>query len=235
MTRARDLANAGPAFASVNATELGYLDGVTSAIQTQIDGKEPTLPSQTGNSGKYLTTNGTSKSWGTISAGGMTLLSSLALGTGTGTTISFTSIPSSYKQLHLQIIGMNSGTGGVGTVVHVTTNGVTTGGYRWQFTYSSGTTPSASGTTTAANIQVTPTSITTGTNTGVGLQSSYITFPNYTATTAQQFFINAFHAGTLSSFGSGNILNASAIPINQITITNTATQAGGIAYLYGVN
>jgi len=67
MSKARDLANAGTALTTVSATELGYVDGVTSAIQTQIDGKEATLPSQTGNSGKYLTTNGTDKSWGTVS------------------------------------------------------------------------------------------------------------------------------------------------------------------------
>lgn len=36
MTKARDLANAGTALTSVSATELGYLDGVTSAVQTQI-------------------------------------------------------------------------------------------------------------------------------------------------------------------------------------------------------
>jgi len=97
MSKARDLANAGTALTSVSATELGYLDGVTSAvqtqlnakqavvsgvndteigyldgvtsaIQTQLNAKEPTLPSQTGNSGKYLTTDGTNKSWGSISA-----------------------------------------------------------------------------------------------------------------------------------------------------------------------
>jgi hypothetical protein len=67
MSKARDLANAGTALGAVTATELGYVDGVTSAIQTQIDTKEATLPSQTGNSGKYLTTNGTAKSWGTVS------------------------------------------------------------------------------------------------------------------------------------------------------------------------
>jgi hypothetical protein len=67
MSKARDLANAGTALGAVTATELGYVDGVTSAIQTQIDSKEATLPSQTGNSGKYLTTNGTAKSWGTVS------------------------------------------------------------------------------------------------------------------------------------------------------------------------
>jgi hypothetical protein len=36
-------------------------------VQTQVDSKEPTLPSQTGNTVKYLTTNGTAKSWGTVS------------------------------------------------------------------------------------------------------------------------------------------------------------------------
>ena len=39
MTKARDIASAIPAPSTVDATELGYLDGVTSAIQTQVDGK----------------------------------------------------------------------------------------------------------------------------------------------------------------------------------------------------
>ena len=75
----------------VSNTELQYLNGVTSAIQTQINSKAEyplqsgntgkflttdgsvvswatvdALPSQTNNSGKYLTTNGTSASWATI-------------------------------------------------------------------------------------------------------------------------------------------------------------------------
>lgn len=41
MTKARDLANAGTALTTVSATELGYLDGVTSAVQTQINTKAP--------------------------------------------------------------------------------------------------------------------------------------------------------------------------------------------------
>lgn len=54
MTKARDLANAGTALTTVSATELGYLDGVTSAVQTQINTKaasaSPTLttPAVTG-------------------------------------------------------------------------------------------------------------------------------------------------------------------------------------------
>jgi len=39
MTKARDIASAAPAPSTVSATELGYLDGVTSAIQTQLDAK----------------------------------------------------------------------------------------------------------------------------------------------------------------------------------------------------
>jgi hypothetical protein len=39
MSKARDLANAGTALTTVSATELGYLDGVTSAVQTQLDAK----------------------------------------------------------------------------------------------------------------------------------------------------------------------------------------------------
>ena len=40
MTKARDIASAAPAPSTVSATELGYLDGVTSAIQTQITAKQ---------------------------------------------------------------------------------------------------------------------------------------------------------------------------------------------------
>jgi hypothetical protein len=39
MTKSRDLANAATALNAVTATELGYVDGVTSAIQTQLDAK----------------------------------------------------------------------------------------------------------------------------------------------------------------------------------------------------
>jgi hypothetical protein len=43
MSKARDLANAGTALGAVDATELGYLDGVTSAVQTQINAKQATV------------------------------------------------------------------------------------------------------------------------------------------------------------------------------------------------
>jgi hypothetical protein len=37
MTKARDLANAATALNAVTATEIGFVDGVTSSIQTQIN------------------------------------------------------------------------------------------------------------------------------------------------------------------------------------------------------
>jgi hypothetical protein len=52
---------------SVTNTEIGYLSGTSSAIQTQLDAKA-VYPVQTSQSGKYLTTNGTSTSWATVDA-----------------------------------------------------------------------------------------------------------------------------------------------------------------------
>lgn len=54
----------------------------------------------TGTSGQYLTTNGTTNSWGSISTGGMTLLSTTTLA-GTSTTIS--SINQTYRDLYVII------------------------------------------------------------------------------------------------------------------------------------
>jgi hypothetical protein len=43
MTKARDIASAAPAPAGVTSTELGYVDGVTSAIQTQLNAKQAVI------------------------------------------------------------------------------------------------------------------------------------------------------------------------------------------------
>jgi hypothetical protein len=52
----------------VSDIEIGYLDGVTSSIQDQLNAKA-VYPSQSGNSGKYLTTDGSVVSWGTVATG----------------------------------------------------------------------------------------------------------------------------------------------------------------------
>lgn len=106
----------------VSAAEIVFLDGVTSNVQTQLDGKaglaspaftgtptaptaatgtnttqvattafvqqvafNNTLPSQTGNSGKYVTTDGTNASWATITIPAQVYPSAgIAVSTGTG-------------------------------------------------------------------------------------------------------------------------------------------------------
>ena len=57
----------GAEIGTVTNTEIGYLSGVTSSIQTQLTDKA-VYPSQTGNGGKYLTTNGSAVSWGEVVA-----------------------------------------------------------------------------------------------------------------------------------------------------------------------
>jgi len=63
MSKSRDIAD--------SAATINYIDGLTSDAQTQLDSKA-VYPDQTGNSGKYLTTDGSVTSWGEVSAGGFT-------------------------------------------------------------------------------------------------------------------------------------------------------------------
>jgi hypothetical protein len=117
MSKARDLAGAATALNAVTPTELGYLDGVTSAVQTQVDAKiaKSTVTTKgdllaatasatvarlgTGTDGQVLTAASgetTGLQWATPASGGMTLLAS---GTLSGTSVSLTSISQSYKNL----------------------------------------------------------------------------------------------------------------------------------------
>jgi len=126
MSKARDLANAGTALTTVSATELGYLDGVTSAVQTQIDSKigqstaiNPTIVDAKGDiiaatgadavsrlavgaNGTVLTAasgEATGLQWATPSSGGITLLSTTSL---SGSSVSV-NIASGYKDIIIRI------------------------------------------------------------------------------------------------------------------------------------
>ena len=117
MSKARDIASAAPAPSTVSATEIGYLDGVTSAIQTQLDAKTAKSTLTTtgdiyyasaantparlgiGTAAQLLAVNSgaTAPEWvAAPAAGGMTLISTTAL-SGTSTTVD--SIPGTYKGL----------------------------------------------------------------------------------------------------------------------------------------
>ena len=71
--------------------------GTSGTVTIGID-STAVVPSQTGNSGKYLTTNGTAASWATVAGGSMT---SLASGSLSGSSVSLTSIDQTYKALRL--------------------------------------------------------------------------------------------------------------------------------------
>ena len=74
--------------------------GTSGTVTIGID-STAVVPSQTGNSGKYLTTNGTASSWETISAGGFT---QLATGSLSSTVTRIQSIPGTYKELVLYVL-----------------------------------------------------------------------------------------------------------------------------------
>ena len=127
MSKARDLANAGTALTTVSATELGYVDGVTSAIQTQLDAKTAKSTLTTtgdiyyasaantparlgiGSTDQVLKVTGGVPTWAAPAAGGMTLLSTTTL-SGTSTLIS--SVNQTYNNLFIIIknIDVSSGT-----------------------------------------------------------------------------------------------------------------------------
>ncbi len=70
MSKSRDIAD--------SAATINFIDTVTSNVQDQIDNLDP-LPSQSGNAGSYLTTDGTNASWSAIETGTITATASGAL------------------------------------------------------------------------------------------------------------------------------------------------------------
>ena len=139
MSKARDIASAPIAPSTVSATELGYVDGVTSAIQTQLDAKTAKSTLTTtgdiyyasaantparlgiGSSAQVLTVAAGVPSWATASSGGMTLLTTHSL---SGSTSTISSISGSYKSLFGVIIG--AVTNGSGANWKIDPNGNTT-------------------------------------------------------------------------------------------------------------
>ena len=138
MTKARDIASAIPAPSTVDATELGYLDGVTSAIQTQLDAKtaKSTLTTKgdlyaataastparlaVGTNGQVLTADSTAATglaYTTISSGGMTLIEEKTLSA--LSSVQFASIPGTYKQLMLVWHGIRHSTTGSQFVLRI--------------------------------------------------------------------------------------------------------------------
>jgi len=97
-----------PASAGTNTVTMPAATG-TVALTANIT---TAVPSQSGNSGKYLTTNGSATSWGAVVSGGLTQLASFA--TTSGTTVNSPTLNlSTYKFIILVFngVGLNGDTG----------------------------------------------------------------------------------------------------------------------------
>jgi hypothetical protein len=186
------------------------------------------LPSQTGNSGKYLTTNGSATSWGTVSAGGMT---SIASGTMSGTVVTLSSISASYKNLQLVIKDVYGASGINNIFIRFNSNAGNTYFYNKQLI---GT---AAWTTQAKQAywyltDTLPTTASSGTQVIVDI-------PDYASTTTHsirsQAILNNPGAGSwvgnFTSLAYGENLAISSISIH----ADVNSFSGGTYILYGVN
>jgi hypothetical protein len=117
MTKARDIASAAPAPSTVDATELGYVDGVTSAIQTQLDAKTAKSTLTTtgdiyyasaantparlgiGSTGNVLTVASGIPSWSAPSSGALTLITTQSFSASSSVLVNdcFSSTYTNYK------------------------------------------------------------------------------------------------------------------------------------------
>ena len=247
MTKARDIASAAPAPAGVTSTELGYVDGVTSAIQTQVDAKiAKTLTTTTGDiiyasgantparlgigsTDQVLKVTGGVPAWATASSGGMTELASGSL---SGTALSLTSISGSYKNL---ILVVRDFYGSTTSAPFVRVNGDSTAN-----AYQAVGTNRATNTNSVVGED--------GTNWGViwntqvaadNNNSLYMTFFDYANTSSRKqmesvasYAVSGYAANTAFLMGSWN--NTAAI--NAISLTlGSGTYSGGTYILYGQN
>ena len=180
----------------------------------------------TGTAGQYLTTNGTTNSWGTIAAGGQTLISTTTL---SGTTANISTIPGTYNDLQLIII--NARTTANGDDLWLRVNGATGTNYIWQ------TMSTATGTTTfGAARWIFASSV----SNSVSSNLACVTFPNYANTATWKFAVgNAISVnGTTTTSGVTDRWQGAYNSTAAITSINVTSSSGGTlsgtAYLYGI-
>jgi hypothetical protein len=248
MSKARDIASAAPAPSTVSATELGHLDGVTSAIQTQLDAKTAKSTLTTtgdiyyasaantparlgiGTASQILAVNSgaTAPEWvAAPSSGGMTLISTTTL---TGASVSLSSIPSTYKNLQLVIRAYRPSTADVH--LRFRFNGDSASNRHYDILTNEVT-------NTAFNATSAQLTYNTDNNTSTGLTIANIY--DYTNTSTWKFFNsssivvgngNAAVQNISMRFGSYNQTSA----VSSIDLfPNSGNFAAGTALLYGVS
>ena len=183
------------------------------------------VPSQTGNSGKYLTTDGTTASWGTISSGGMTLLSTTSMSG--SSQVNITSINQTYKDLIILInmVSWNTSDSEIQLRFNAANNS-------WGAGFFGGT----SGDFAADAIKMT-----LGNNTSyVNTQTHCVTLKNYASTTATKPFVFSGNAVTTTgtrrgTTGGGSCVSTSAVTSLRFETAHGNTFNAGEILLYGAN
>lgn len=170
MAKSRDIAD--------SASVINYIDGLTSDAQGQLNDKatldgSPTftgtvtatafsgdgsgltgvdsLPSQTGNAGKFLTTDGSAASWGAAGGGAWTYLNTTTISSSVASAEITSGIDSTYDMYAIQLIKVEpQATGGRFFRMRTSSNGGTSydsGGsdYQWQGVASTTTANSVGG------------------------------------------------------------------------------------------
>lgn len=161
---------------------------------------------------------------GNGSGGGGSSYESIATVTGTGsaTSLTFSSIPNTYK--HLQIRGVSRNTGGSQSyAIYLTFNG-SSSGYAWHYLKGNGSAASASGAANEVNINL-QNADAGGTSTSNSVGAQIIDIHDYANTTKNKTVraitgtdANTASTGFAISLGSGLWANTNAI--SSITITN---------------
>jgi hypothetical protein len=207
--------------------------GTSGTVTIGID-STAVVPSQTGNSGKYLTTNGTASSWAAVAGGSLTLLSTTSLSGLATSGPSITGISGSYTNLLIVVdnaYAQNdhniefSWNTNANSYLTVTTSGGSgqTLGYSTSGTY-----------TRPAGQQI------------IGATSPYtsmaIMISRYATTdVTKQFsfaggFYSASFGGNAAFSGGGRNHTSAAITSFQLrTVAQTGNWQAGTLYIYGVN
>jgi hypothetical protein len=254
MTKARDIASAAPAPSTVSATELGYVDGVTSAIQTQLDAKTAKSTLTTtgdiyyassantparlgiGSTGNVLTVASGIPSWAApAGGGGMTLINTggTAL-SGASTTVS--SIPATYNDLIVYVVDFYASSN---FGAYVLINGDSTAANYQQFVArGAGSTNLTYVDNATAGMDITGYAVVGADNNNFA--SIYI--PNYANTVSRKMAnsLAGFQANTTPSVSKGvtnNTTNYLGSTLNITSLefkTTVGTWSGGTVYVYGV-
>jgi hypothetical protein len=171
-----------------------------------------------GTSGQVLTVSGGVPAWATASSGGMTQIAS---GNLSGTTVTISSIPSTYKAISLWIINISNTTGDAS---RMRLNGDTGSNYSWN------SLQNIAGQDSVSYIDIPSAN---------DNASWYWTMNNYASTTTTRKVLSGVANGSGVSLkpniANGFYVQGTAAAISSITLYTNSTAFTGSYILYGVN